>query len=949
MEAWSRVGVSVFTLKDFCFKLKQLKGPIKELMKDNFSDLEKRVIEAHSKLNGLQLLALNDPSPINIQNEISAKEVWLLLSLAEESFFKQKSRLRWLEEGDFNTSFFHKVSVARNAGNAIKFLLKPDGSLTSSLHEVHDLAVDHFAGILRTVKGIFSPDLPLLLFSLVQAKCTIAQQSSLSSPFSGEDIRSCLFKMPLNKTPGPDGFPAEFFKTTWSIIGQDLTSAVLHFFRDSFIPSGLNSTSLVLIPKRPGAVELKDFRPISCLNTVYKIISRLLLDRLKNLLPGLILPNQTAFVKDRLLMENVLLASEVMQGYHLGLRKERITLKVDISKAFDSVRWDFLLIALQAYQVPLVFINWIKACVCYPSFSVSINGVTSGFFKGRTGLRQGDPLSPILFVLIMNVLSLMLNKAAEEGSFTYHPGCETLKLTHLCFADDLLIFLEGSEHSMRGVMSVLAKFEELSGLGMNIEKTSMFCSGLSEDNLTQIKNTFNLNPSVLPIRYLGLPLCSRKLSVRDCDPLLSQIRKKLNSWTHKFLSLAGRLTLISSVISGIIGFWTSAFFIPKQVIKRINGLCSAFLWRGKVDSPSGAKVSWYNICFPKLEGGLGLRQIGSWNETCALKLFWMLFFRAGSFWVAWIRSKYLSTSPLWALNEKNVTYSWIFRKLLKLRPKALKFFSINIGNGDSTFFWWDPWTPFGPLYHFLGSDGPTRLGIPLFSTVAELRNEDGWSLPHARTERQVLLHSFISTISMSLANDTPVWEIDGIPYFSFSSKAVWNAVRISRPVKSWAPLVWHKAVIPRHAITSWLFILNRNPTLDRLSTWGFDIELDCLLCGLAHESRNHLFFECIFSAEVWRLVTQRLRISSPPLLWDHILLWLPTASASKHQNLALLQGWQATIFELWRERNRRFHDGLSLSPVTIATRIFSTMNNKCNAMLQLGLKRGVSLLQCWSY
>ncbi|KAG7576912.1 hypothetical protein ISN45_Aa03g012390 [Arabidopsis thaliana x Arabidopsis arenosa] len=947
MEAWTQVGLPVFSLRDFCFKLKKMKRPIKDLMKENFSDLEKRVAEAHSTLDALQLLTLNDPSPINIQNEISAKEVWLHLSLAEESFFKQKSRLRWLGEGDSNTSFFHSVTAARNAKNAIKFLMKPDGSLTSSLQEVHDLAVEHFAGILRTVRGRFCPDLHELLTSFIQDTCTLEQQSSLSIPFSADAIKSCLFKMPVNKTPGPDGFPAEFFKTTWSIIGHELCSSVLQFFRDSFIPSALNSTSLVLIPKRPGAVELKDFRPISCLNTVYKIISRLLLDRLKKLLPNLILPNQTAFVKERLLMENVLLASEVVQGYHKDSVKEKITLKVDISKAFDSVRWDFLLSSLQAYKVPPVFVNWIRACVCFPSFSVSINGVTSGFFKGKTGLRQGDPLSPILFVMVMNVLSLMLNKAAEEGSFKYHPGCEDLKLTHLCFADDLLIFLEGSEESLRGVMLVLAKFEEMSGLGMNIEKTSLFCSGLSEDKLIRLKSVFDLTPTSLPIRYLGLPLCSRKLSVRDCDPLLSQIRKKLSSWTHKFLSLAGRLTLISTVISGIIGFWTSAFFLPKQVIRRINSLCSSFLWRGKVDTPSGAKVSWYNICFPKSEGGLGLRHIDSWIETCALKLFWMLFFRAGSFWVAWIRRKYLSTSPLWALNEKNVTYSWIFRKLLKLRPKALQFLRIHIGNGDSTFFWWDPWTPFGSLYHFLGSDGPTRLGIPLFSTVAEVRTEDGWSLPNARTERQVILLSFMSTITMSSANDIPVWAIDGIPYFSFSSKAVWNAIRIANPTKSWASLVWHKAAIPRHALTSWLFILNRNPTLDRLSNWGLDIELDCLLCGLAHESRNHLFFECAFSTEVWTLITQRLRISSPPYHWDQILLWLPRASASKHKKLALLQGWQGAIYELWRERNRRFHDGLSVSPITLVSRILTTVNNKCNAMLQLGLSRGSSVLQCW--
>lgn len=152
-----------------------------------------------------------------------------------------------------------------------------------------------------------------------------------------------------------------------------------------------------------------------------------------------------------------------------------------------------------------------------------------------------------------------------------------LRLTHLCFADDLLIFLEGSKQSLRGVLSVLTAFEDMTRLGMNIEKTSMFSSGLNEHSLSRLKGIFNLQPTPLPIRYLGLPLCSRKLLVRDCDPLLSQIRKKLNSWTHKFLSLASRLTLISSVISGIIGFWTSAFLLPKQVIRKINGLCSSFL------------------------------------------------------------------------------------------------------------------------------------------------------------------------------------------------------------------------------------------------------------------------------------------------------------------------------------------------------------------------------------
>lgn len=319
------------------------------------------------------------------------------------------------------------------------------------------------------------------------------------------------------------------------------------------------------------------------------------------------------------------MASEVVQGYHKHAKGKKITLKVDISKAFDSVRWDFLLSTLKAYHIPAEFTNWVRACACSPSFSVSINGVSSGYFKGRTGLRQGDPFSPILFVMVMNVLSQMLNKGAENGTFQYHPGCEEIKLTHLAFADDLLIFLEGSEASLEGVLRILNDFEQMSGLAVNIAKTSLFHSGMDEAELLSIKQKYDLSPGTLPIRYLGLPLHSRKLSVGDCDPLICQVKKKLNGWTNRFLSQAGRLTLMSSSISGILGFWTSTFVIPRKVIKKINSLCSAFLWNGTIDNAHGAKVAWADITFPKEEGGLGLRNLDCWNETCAMKLIWMFF------------------------------------------------------------------------------------------------------------------------------------------------------------------------------------------------------------------------------------------------------------------------------------------------------------------------------------
>lgn len=230
-----------------------------------------------------------------------------------------------------------------------------------------------------------------------------------TQPTSNEIVR-VLLKMNPNKSPGPDGFTSLFYKAAWSVIGKEKVEAISHTFSTAVLPDSTNSTILTIVPKKSKSSLVSNYRTISCCNSLYKAISKLFVHKLKLMLPNIISPNQTAFVKGCLLVENILLASELVHGYQRDKGPKKITLKVDIAKAFNTVRWKFLFSILRGMNVPELLVRWLTACICTPFFLVAYNGNVLGYFKRKRGLRQGDRLSPHLFVLTMNCLSLMLNK-----------------------------------------------------------------------------------------------------------------------------------------------------------------------------------------------------------------------------------------------------------------------------------------------------------------------------------------------------------------------------------------------------------------------------------------------------------------------------------------------------------------------------------------------------------
>ncbi|XP_010495645.1 PREDICTED: uncharacterized protein LOC104772766 [Camelina sativa] len=767
----------------------------------------------------------------------------------------QKSRVRWLAEGDANTAFFFNSVVANQ--------------------EVTPLLVE----------GVRS---------LVPFRCTSGLASQLLEFPSAGDIRRTIASLPKSKAPGPDCFPVEFYREAWDIVGQETVVAVQEFFTSGHLPGNFNATAITLIPKTPGADTIPQFRPISCCTTVYKIIARLLKQKLKLFISYAVQGNQVGFIQGRHLCENVLLATELVSDFHASETRTRGCLQVDLAKAYDNLNWQFLVNVLIAIDLPPTFIDWLQQCFTSPSFSLAINGELVGFFPGKKGLRQGDPLSSLLFVLALDVLSKKLDKIAMNQSFGPHPLCLAPLITHLSFTNHMLIFFDGQEASLEGILAILEDFKQESGLGINRDKTALFLDGENLEENKLIADRAGLVQGSFPVRYLGVPLSSKKMTRQDFQPLLDRIRAKFNSWTVRKLSFAGRIQLIQSVVYSTITFWASIFVLPNGLLEEIESMCSAFLWKGSPDSALGAKVSWDSVCTPKENGGLGLKRLVNWNKVLALKLIWGV-----SFW------------------EVNATSagSWIWRSLCKLRPLARPFVVCEVGSGITCNFWTDNWTSLGPLLDITGEAGPRVSGLPLHVVVADAVVNGQWWISTSRSRSPIiqLLKSCLPPIPSSVVtqgedeDDQFLWKIgDAQASDSFSTAATWKYLYPPGPIVDWFDSVWIKGRIPKHSFIAWLISRHRLHTRDRLVRWGLLVPSVCLLCNTHDETRQHLFFDCPYADEIWRHFTDKAQVVSP-LEFETRARWLRQPSRNKNVATILRLAYQASMYAIWRERNSRLH------------------------------------------
>jgi len=298
------------------------------------------------------------------------------------------------------------------------------------------------------------------------------------------------------------------------------------FHARGLLEKSLNASFIYLIPKVSGANSIKDFRPISLVGGIYKIIAKVLANKLKSVLEKVISKSQSAFIKGRQILDPILIANECIDS-RLRSGVPGIICKMDLEKAYDHVNWEFLLYMLRRCGFGEKWCRWIAHCISIVRFSVLINGSPFGFFSSSRSLRQGDPLSPLLFVFVMEVLSRMIS-AAVNGGLLEGFKIGDADFSHLLFADDTLIFYSALDSQLRNLQSLFLLFGAASGLKVNLAKSNLIPVG-HDDQAERLADILGCGFATLPVKYLGLPLGASYKSTHIWDWVVEKIDRRLAS------------------------------------------------------------------------------------------------------------------------------------------------------------------------------------------------------------------------------------------------------------------------------------------------------------------------------------------------------------------------------------------------------------------------------------
>ncbi|GAU44056.1 hypothetical protein TSUD_399540 [Trifolium subterraneum] len=541
------------------------------------------------------------------------------------------SRSRWLKEGDANTSYFHASVNGRCRKNSI-FALRVGDRWVESVSEVRAQIVDYFR-IHFSESMDNRPTLDGIEFQGVDP----IEVATLTAPFTITEIEEVVMSSDGDKSPGPDAFNFAFLKSYWGLLKDEVRVLFAQFFVMANLPRSFSSYFITLIPKI-----------------------------------------QSPLSNGRQLVDGVVAVNEIIDLAKKG-RKDCLIFKVDFEKAYDSVSWNFLDYMMMRFGFGDKWRGWIKVCVFSGNLYVLVNGCPTEEINIQRGLKQGDPLAPFLFLLVVEGLSGAIRSAEEKNLYT---GFKSLK-------------------------AILRSFELASGLRVNFSKSSIMGVNVSTEFLGVAERFLHCRVGSIPFTYLGLPIGASHRKDATWQPLLDSLARRLGVWRNKYVSLGGRVVLLNSVLNSIPIFYLSFMKLPIKIWKKIVQIQRNFLWGGPKSARKLAWVSWAKVCKLKSGGGLGVRDLRALNLALVGKWRWRLISGGVGLWRDIIFARYgpLSPSPHLGGRPQGLRRAsgwWRNMSLLGGPVDASSdWFSEGVtktvGNGLMTSFWFDPWVGETPL------------------------------------------------------------------------------------------------------------------------------------------------------------------------------------------------------------------------------------------------------------
>ncbi|CAN1726075.1 LINE-1 retrotransposable element ORF2 protein [Linum perenne] len=619
----------------------------------------------------------------------------------EEIRWAQLAKTNWLRDGDRNTKFFHATARFRKQRNLIAKLQNEEGRWITNERTLKRSATSFFENLFTKREGNTNFQFGNVLPSIV----TDEINSSLTRPVDDDEIRRAVFSLGAGKSPGPDGFSGQFFRRYWDSVGHTLCQEVRGFFEETMMPSSWNETHIVLIPKVACPVNMSQFRPISCCNFRYKVVAKIMASRLKEWMPRLVNEMQGAFTGGRIIQDNIIIVHEVLHRFKIRThgRKFDMMMKLDMRKAYDLVDWECLDSMLAAYGFSGIWRAWIRECVQTVKFSVLFNGQGTPMFSPTRGIRQGDPLSPFLFILMTNALSFLIEKRVEDGSIhgiKIKGGCPIL--SHCLFADDTVIFGKATEEEASKIINIINEYGMISGQEVNPEKSSIFFSNNTPQTLREaISSTTGFANAPYHSKYLGVPTDWGRSRKETFSYLIERMERQGQNWKGSILSHAGKETLIKAVIQAIPNYIMSVFLLPKSLTKKMDRILRNFFWAGNMNKRS---IHWCNekiLCSSKQDGGLGFKNFGDFNLSLLGKQAWRMLTNPSALWVRLLKSLYFPHTDF--LNaSRGRRPSWIWSSICKakevIRLGAFK----GLGSGRDISVANDPWIPYLDSFRITG-------------------------------------------------------------------------------------------------------------------------------------------------------------------------------------------------------------------------------------------------------